>query len=55
MSYADGLQDYVDVAERISQLFAKFPDASIQTHFEGMHEIAGQSYLDRQGNCVSHT
>lgn len=45
MSYADGLQDYVDVAERISQLFAKYPDASIQTHFEGVHEIAGQSYL----------
>lgn len=45
MSYSDGLQDYVDVAERISQLFAKYPDASIQTHFEGVHDIAGQSYL----------
>jgi hypothetical protein len=45
MSYADGLQDYVDVAERIAQLFAKYPDASIQTSFEGMHEIGGQSYL----------
>lgn len=45
MSYADGLQDYVDVAERISQLFAKYPDASIQTNFEGVHDIAGQSYL----------
>lgn len=45
MSYADGLQDYVDVAERISQLFAKYPEASIQTNFEGVHEIAGQSYL----------
>jgi hypothetical protein len=45
MSYSDGLQDYVDVAERIRQLFDKYPDASIQTNFEGMQEIAGQSYL----------
>ena len=45
MSYSDGLQDYVDVAERIAQLFAKYPDASIQTNFKGVHEIAGQSYL----------
>jgi hypothetical protein len=36
MSYSDGLQDYVDVAERIRQLFDKYPDASIQTNFEGM-------------------
>jgi hypothetical protein len=45
MSYSDGLQDYVDVAERIRQLFDKYPDASIRTNFEGMQEIAGQSYL----------
>lgn len=45
MSYADSLQDYVDVAERIKQLFDKYPDASIQTNFEGIQDIAGQSYL----------
>ena len=45
MSYSDGLQDYVDVAERIAQLFAKYPEASIQTSFEGIHDVAGQTYL----------
>jgi hypothetical protein len=45
MSYADGLQDYVDVAERISQLFAKYPDASIQTNYEGIVETSTGSYL----------
>ena len=45
MSYADGLQDYVDVAERITLLFAKYPDASIQTHYEGIVEHTSGSYL----------
>ena len=45
MSYTDGLQDYVDVAERISQLFAKYPDASIQTSYEGMVETPTGNYL----------
>jgi hypothetical protein len=45
MSYADGLQDYVDVAERIGQLFAKYPDASIQTSYEGMVETPTGTYL----------
>jgi hypothetical protein len=45
MSYADGLQDYVDVAERISQLFTKYPDASIQTNYEGIVETATGNYL----------
>ena len=45
MSYTDSLNDYVDVAERISQLFAKYPDASIQTNYEGMVETPTGSYL----------
>lgn len=45
MSYADGLQDYVDVAERISQLFDKYPDASIQTSYEGIVETPTGNYL----------
>ena len=45
MSYSDGLQDYVDVAERIGQLFAKYPDASIQTSYEGMVETPTGTYL----------
>jgi hypothetical protein len=45
MSYQDSLQDYVDVAERISQLFAKYPDASIQTNYEGIVETPTGNYL----------
>jgi hypothetical protein len=43
MSY--DLADYVDVAERIRQLFEKYPEASIQTSFEGIQDVAGQTYL----------
>lgn len=45
MSYSDSLQDYVDVAERISQLFTKYPDASIQTSYEGIVETPTGNYL----------
>lgn len=45
MSYTDSLKDYVDVAERASLLFAKYPDASWETSFEGIHEINGKTYL----------
>lgn len=45
MSYSDSLQDYVDVAERIRQLFEKYPDASIQTSYEGIVETPTGNYL----------
>jgi hypothetical protein len=37
--------DYVEVADRIQQLFTKYPDASIQTSFEGFQEVAGKQFL----------
>jgi hypothetical protein len=42
---ANFADDYVDVAERIQQLFIKFPDASIQTDYQGMVEIQGVTFL----------
>lgn len=44
-NYSDSLKDYVDVAERASLLFAKYPDASWETSFEGIQEIGGKTYL----------
>lgn len=44
-NYQDSLKDYVDVAERASLLFAKYPEASWQTNYEGMVEAGGQTYL----------
>lgn len=42
---ANFADDYVDVAERIQQLFAKFPEASIQTDYQGMIEVQGVTFL----------
>lgn len=44
-NYSDSLRDYVDVAERSALLFAKYPDASWQTSYEGTVQIGDQTYL----------
>jgi hypothetical protein len=44
-NYQESLKDYVDVAERASLLFAKYPDASWETSYEGTHEIGGKTFL----------
>lgn len=44
-NYQDSLKDYIDVAERSALLFAKYPDASWQTSYEGTVQVGDQTYL----------
>jgi GGDEF domain-containing protein len=45
MAKGFSIDDYVDVAERIQNLFDKYPDASLQTIDWGVQEIGGKSFV----------
>jgi hypothetical protein len=45
MAKGFSMDEYVDVAERIQDLFDKYPDASLQTIDWGVQEIGGKSFV----------